>query len=113
MTQKEFEQFEKIIKTKGYQRKEDGILNDGKPYYSKGFGDPKDDSQPFYQVVFNIKDYSSINRMLVIPLILADSHEWASIEINVLEEDAGNVNVDKVEKFAHDFYFDFVLVHGL
>ena len=113
MTQKEFEQFEKIIKTKGYQRKKNEFVNGVEPYYWKCFGNSEDDSQPSYIVRFLIKNHSSINQGLEIPMICADSHEWASIEMNVLEEDAGKVNIDKVEKFAHDFYFNFVLVHGL
>ena len=49
--------------------------------------------------------------MGITPLILTQNHEWERIDLEITDDKV--IDVDFVEHFAHDFYFNFLLIHDL
>ena len=50
-------------------------------------------------------------QMGITPLILTQNHEWERIDLEITDDNV--IDVDFVEHFAHDFYFNFLLIHDL
>lgn len=121
MTVEQYDNFRVVIEEKGYQqRNAKGTIQSEDWYFYKGFAYPdKEDAQAGYQIIFLVYDRRfAVQRaelpkgytMGVVPLILTDNHEWSRIDLTITEQ---NFDVDKVEEFAHDFYYKFLLTHGL
>lgn len=120
MTQEQFEQFKTTVEAKGYRLHNipRSITNEDF-YYSKGFANTEDEYGeriPGYQILFLVWDFRKYEQVPehdergITPLIITESHEWSRIDLEITQQ---NFDVDKVEQYAHDFYYDFVLVHGL
>lgn len=120
MTQEQYEHFKRSVVGKGYN-----LYNTSKCiqsedfYYLKSFAYTEDeygDKIPGYKILFLVYDFRKYDNVpesdvwAVTPLILTDSHDWSRIDLQITEQ---NFDVDKVEQYAHDFYYDFVLVNGL
>ena len=120
MTQEQYEHFREIVEKKGYTlcNKPNTIHNEHF-YYYKGFAytNVGGEREPGYQIFFlvwNHRDFylsqPECYNMGVTPLILTDSHEWPRIDLEITVQ---NFDVDALEQYAHDFYHNFVLTHGL
>lgn len=46
----------------------------------------------------------------VTPMVVTESHDWSRIDLQITDR---NIDVEKFEQYAYDFYFNFVLIHGL
>ena len=120
MTEEQYELFKTIVEKKGYKlRNVPRTIHNEHFYYYKGFAYTEIDGEKEagYQIIFLVWDHRQYMlgqvddyNMGVTPLILTDSHEWPRIDLEIT---AHNFDVDKVEEYAHDFYFNFVLTHGL
>ena len=120
MTQRQYEQFLKTIEKKGYTLcNAPKTISNESFYYYKGFAYTDDENGNRlvgYQVIFLVWDFRELPNVPdydawgVTPLILTESHEWSRIDLEITEQ---NFDVEKVEQFAHDFYYNFLLVHGL
>lgn len=120
MTQEQYDQFKAKVEEKGYKlRNVPRTIHNEHFYYYKGFAytDIDGEHEAGYQIIFLAWDFRPYrdsqpedHEWGVTPLILTDSHEWPRID---LELTATDFDVDKLEQYAHDFYFNFVLVHGL
>ena len=120
MTQKQYEQFKATLGAKGYTLcNVPRTISNESFYFYKGFAHTEDENgnrSPGYQVIFlvwDLRKYDSLPKYDtwgVTPMVLTDSHDWSRIDLQITDR---NIDVDKFENYAHDFYFNFVLVHGL
>lgn len=124
MTEEQYDQFREVIRKKGYkQYNHPGTIHNESWYFYKGFAHTEDEDgeqSPGYQVIFLIWDHRNHRvetpvpedlTMGITPLILTQSHEWERIDLEITDDKL--TNVDSVEQFAHDFYFNFLLIHNL
>ena len=124
MTVEQYDQFREVIRKKGYkQYNHPCTIQNESWYYYKGFAHTEDEDgerSPGYQVIFLVWDRRNHrvdipvpdkNTMGITPLILAQSHEWERIDLEITDDKL--TNVDSVEQFAHDFYFNFLMIHNL
>jgi hypothetical protein len=116
MTQEQYETFKAAVEKKGYKlHKVPRTIHNEHFYYYKGFAYPdKEDTQAGYQIIFLVWDFrpfrdgqSEDYEWGVTPLILTENHDWPRIDLEITVND---FNVDKLEKYASDFY-NFVLTH--
>lgn len=120
MTQQQYDNFKQTVEANGYK-----LCNHAKTisnenfYYYKGFAYTEDENgkrSSGYQVLFLVWDFRMYEHVPenyewgVTPMVLTDSHDWSRIDLMITEQ---NFDVEKVEHYAHDFYFNFVLVHGV
>ena len=120
MTQEQYDLFKATVEEKGYKlHNVPRTIHNEDFYYYKGFAysEKDEEKEAGYQVLFLVWDFTNYRDCQpedycwgVTPLILTDSHEWPRIDLEIT---AQNFDVDKVEEYAHDFYFNFVLTHGL
>ncbi len=120
MTEEQYHKFKATIEKKGYGlHNVPRTIHNENFYYYKGFSytDVDGERYPGYQIIFLVWDFREYRYCQpenycwgVTPLILTESHEWSRID---LELTAQNFDVDKIEEYAKDFYFNFVLTHGL
>ena len=119
MTDEQYQHFKKVVEDKGYKLwNVPRSIHSESFYYYKGFAHyvNEDEKQPGYQVIFLVYEFGHQTGAPeaydwgVTPLVLTESHEWSRIDLEITEQ---NFDVDKVEQFAHDFYFNFLLTHGL
>lgn len=118
MTGQQYEKFKAAIEEKGYKlRNVRGTIHNEHFYYYKGFDYNMEADEWGYQIIFLVWDWSEYPSMIanadhfgVEPLIITDSHEWPRIDLQLTND---NFDVDKVEQYFHDFYYNFVLTHGL
>lgn len=124
MTVEQYDQFREVIRKKGYkQYNHPGTIHNESWYFYKGFDYTEDDdgeSSPGYQVIFLVWDYRNHRveipmpqelTMGITPLILTSNHEYERIDLEITDDKV--MDVDSVEQFAHDFYFNFLLIHNL
>ena len=119
MTQQQYEQFKAVVEKKGYKLcNVPNTIHNEHFYYYKGFAYlDGEDAQAGYQVIFLVYDFNRNFANIpddyewgVNPLILTDSHDWPRIDLEITVND---FDVDKLEQYAHDFYYNFVLIHGV
>ena len=121
MTDEQYQHFKKVVEDKGYKLVDvPRTISNENFYYYKGFSYTEDEGSgertPGYQVIFLVWDFRKYEQVPdcdewgITPMVLTESHEWSRIDLQITEQ---NFDVDKVEQFAHDFYFHFLLVHGL
>ena len=119
MTVEQYDQFREVIRKKGYkQYNHPGTIHNESWYFYKGFAYTEDEESgertPGYQVFFLVWDWRTYDYIPddwgVTPLIITDSHDWSRIDLQITDQ---NIDVEKFEQYAHDFYFNFVIIHGL
>ena len=124
MTVEQYDQFREVIRQKGYkQYNHPGTIHNESWYFYKGFAHTEDENgerSPGYQVIFLVWDHRNHRvetplpqdmTMGITPLILTQNHEWERIDLEITDDKV--IDVDFVEHFAHDFYFNFLLIHDL
>lgn len=124
MTVEQYDQFREVIKEKGYKQcNYPNTIHNESWYFYKGFAYIEDecgDHSPGYQVIFLVYDRRNHRveiplpdnyTMGVTPLILTQNHEWERIDLEITDNNP--LDVDCVEQFAHDLYYQFLLTHNL
>ena len=116
MTKTQYKAFVKSAEKNGYSlvNRKSNIQNEDF-YYYKGFA-YDDKGRPGYQILFLVWDREPFHDLPahyavgVSPMIITESHDWSRIDLQITES---NFDIKKVEDYAHNFYFNFVLVNGL
>ena len=121
MTEEQYKHFKQTIEDKGYKLvNHPNTIHNESFYYYKGFAYTEDEDgecTPGYQIIFlvwerfHMTHIPNMDAYGVTPLILTNNHEWERIDLEITDDKVNDV--DSVEQFAHDFYYKFLLVHGL
>lgn len=119
MKQKDYDKFKATLEAKGYKLVDvPRTISNENFYYYKGFAYTENEESgertPGYLVIFLVWDWRTYDYIPddwgVTPLIITESHDWSRIDLKITDQ---NPDVAKFEQYAHDFYFKFVIVHGL
>ena len=115
MTTEQYNHFVEVMEKRGYKLyKRKATIQREDFYYYKGFA-YDENGNVGYSLLFLVYDFGYIANPEeyewgVMPFVITESHEWPRIDLEITDN---NFDVEKVEEYAHDFYFNFVLTHGL